>query len=127
MNGSGGTDHGTAGAAFLLGGAVAGGRVVHDWPGLRPRDLHEGRDLRPTLDLRAVWKGVLRDHLGLPERALATRVFPGSEAVAPLDGLVREPGARWPGAPAWLRPPGSGAHGPQRSVTRLPSATASLG
>ena len=68
---------------------MAGGRVVADWPGLAPAKLHEGRDLRPTLDLRAVWKGVLRDHLGVPERALADAVFPDSGGVAPLDGLVR--------------------------------------
>lgn len=89
MNGSGGTDHGTAGAAFVLGGAVAGGRVVADWPGLAPGQLHEGRDLRPTRDLRSVWKGVLRDHLSLSERVLADEVFPDTASVPPLEGLVR--------------------------------------
>ncbi len=89
MNGSGGTDHGTAGAAFVLGGAVAGGRVVCDWPGLGPGQLHEGRDLRPTRDLRSVWMGVLRDHMAVSETALHGEVFPGSAAVAPLAGLVR--------------------------------------
>ena len=71
-----GTDHGTATAAFLLGGAVQGGRVMADWPGLDPARLHDSRDLAPTLDLRAVFKGVLRDHLGLSETILATAVFP---------------------------------------------------
>src|SRR5262245_59895438 len=52
-NGTRGTDHGTGAAAFLLGGAVAGGRVVADWPGLGARSLYEGRDLKPTTDLRA--------------------------------------------------------------------------
>ena len=65
MNGTAGTDHGTGGAAFLFGGAVNGGRVLADWPGLRPNDLLEGRDLRPTTDLRAVMKGVL---VGPPRR-----------------------------------------------------------
>jgi len=82
-NGTRGTDHGTAGCAFLAGGAVAGGRLVADWPGLGERDLHEGRDLRPTLDLRAVTKGLLADRFGLPAAALA-RVFPDSEHVEPL-------------------------------------------
>ena len=55
-NGSRGTDHGTGAAAFLVGGAVNGGRVIADWPGLAPGKLHEGRDLRATLDLRAIWR-----------------------------------------------------------------------
>lgn len=88
-NGSRGTDHGTAGAAFLLGGAVAGGRVVADWPGLAPSALYEGRDLAPTLDLRSVLKGVLGEHLGVAERALETDVFPESRAAPLLHGLVR--------------------------------------
>lgn len=88
-NGTGGTDHGTAGAAFLVGGAVRGGRVVADWPGLAKSKLLQGRDLAPTTDLRAVFKGALRDHLGLPEAELARLVFPGSEKVGPLEGLIR--------------------------------------
>ena len=83
-----GTDHGTATAAFLLGGAVQGGRVMADWPGLDPARLHDSRDLAPTLDLRAVFKGVLRDHLGLSETILATAVFPDTPGIRPLDGLI---------------------------------------
>ena len=89
MNGSGGTDHGTASAAFVAGGAVAGGRVIADWPGLAAASLHEGRDLRPTRDLRSVWKGVLRDHLRIAESRLDGDVFPDSATVSPLDGLLR--------------------------------------
>jgi|SRR5579883_2299548 len=88
-NGTRGTDHGTATAAYLLGGAVRGGRVVADWPGLSRRGLYEARDLRPTLDLRAVMKGLLAQHLGIPERALESSVFPGSGEVRPLRDLVR--------------------------------------
>lgn len=89
VNGTRGTDHGTAAAAFLLGGAVAGGRVVADWPGLSPRALYQGRDLAPTLDLRCVFKGVLAEHLGIPTRALDETVFPGSSGAKPLRGLIR--------------------------------------
>ncbi|MGH8142701.1 MAG: DUF1501 domain-containing protein, partial [Steroidobacteraceae bacterium] len=88
-NGTRGTDHGTATAAYLLGGAVAGGRVVADWPGLSPRELYQDRDLRPTLDLRAVMKGLLAEHLAVPGRALESSVFPESGAARPLKGLVR--------------------------------------
>jgi uncharacterized protein (DUF1501 family) len=88
VNGNQGTDHGTAGAAFLAGGAVAGGRVQADWPGLGPGRLFEDRDLAPTLDLRAVAKGLLRDHLRLPAPAVEA-AFPDSAAVAPVGGLVR--------------------------------------
>jgi uncharacterized protein (DUF1501 family) len=89
INGTRGTDHGTGAAAFLLGGAVEGGRVVADWPGLARSNLYEGRDLRPTRDLRAVMKGVLHDHLGVSNSALNTGVFPESASVPALDGLIR--------------------------------------
>lgn len=89
VNGTGGTDHGTGGVALLLGGAVAGGRVVADWPGLAPGRLYEGRDLMPTTDLRAVAKAVLIDHLRLPAAAVEQQVFPSSAAVTPLAKLVR--------------------------------------
>jgi uncharacterized protein (DUF1501 family) len=88
-NGSGGTDHGTATVAFLVGGGVRGGRVVADWPGLAEPQLHQGRDLRPTIDIRAVLKGVLAEHLGVPPATLATEVFPASGDVTPLSGLCR--------------------------------------
>jgi len=87
VNGTGGTDHGTGTAAFVLGGAVAGGRVRADWPGLADGRLLEGRDLQPTTDLRALAKGLLTAHLGLPAAAVLA-AFPGSEAVAPATGLV---------------------------------------
>jgi uncharacterized protein (DUF1501 family) len=57
-----------------------------DWPGLKDADLQDGRDLKPTTDLRAVLKGVLKDHVD--DTALATRVFPDSAAVPPLASLV---------------------------------------
>lgn len=89
INGTRGTDHGTGSAAFLLGGAVAGGRVVADWPGLSRANLLDNRDVKPTRDLRAVMKGVLRDHLGVAPAALDTQVFPDSRSVRPLDGLIK--------------------------------------
>ncbi len=88
INGTRGTDHGTGAAAFVVGGAVAGGRVLADWPGLAPRQRYEGRDLRPTTDLRAIAKGLLAEHLGLGARALA-EVFPGSERVGGRPRHVR--------------------------------------
>jgi uncharacterized protein (DUF1501 family) len=88
VNGTDGTDHGTATTALLLGGAINGGRIVADWPGLKPAQLYEQRDLAATTDLRAVLKGVLRDHLGLSEQVLTAAVFPGSIGVRPLDGLI---------------------------------------
>jgi uncharacterized protein (DUF1501 family) len=89
INGTRGTDHGTATVAFLVGGAVAGGRVIADWPGLSARALYQGRDLAPTTDLRAVLKGLLAGQLEIPARALATDVFPDSANVEPLSGLLR--------------------------------------
>jgi uncharacterized protein (DUF1501 family) len=88
INGTEGTDHGTGTVALVAGGAVKGGRVISDWPGLKLANLYEARDLAPTTDLRAVLKGVLRDHLGLNERVLAEKVFPDSARVKPMAGLV---------------------------------------
>ena len=86
-NGSRGTDHGTAGAALVAGGAVRGGRVIAQWPGLGERDLYQARDLRATLDLRALFKAALVAQLGIGEAALETQVFPDSRGVRPLEGL----------------------------------------
>jgi uncharacterized protein (DUF1501 family) len=88
INGTQGTDHGTGTIALLAGGAVKGGRVISDWPTLKPASLYEGRDLKPTTDLRGVIKGVLSDHLGIGERVLAETVFPDSAAAKPIKGLV---------------------------------------
>ena len=88
INGTRGTDHGTATVAFLMGGAVAGGRVIADWPGLSTAALYQGRDLAATLDLRSVLKGLLTEHLSVPAGALDT-VFPDSAAAKPLRGLLR--------------------------------------
>jgi uncharacterized protein (DUF1501 family) len=88
INGTEGTDHGTATVALLVGGALRGGRVIADWPGLKEANLYESRDLKPTTDLRAVLKGILKDHLRADDRALAQNVFPGSDNVTPMAGLL---------------------------------------
>jgi uncharacterized protein (DUF1501 family) len=88
VNGDKGTDHGTASVAFVLGGAVAGGRVRADWPGLGAGKLFENRDLAPTVDLRSVAKGLLGAHLGLSGTTLGG-VFPGSESASSMSGLLR--------------------------------------
>ncbi len=88
INGTNGTDHGTGTIALLAGGALKGGRVIADWPGLKNANLYEGRDLAATTDLRAVLKGLLKDHLRVTDQALAGNVFPGSADVAAMGGLV---------------------------------------
>lgn len=80
VNGTGGTDHGSGGAAFVLGGAVKGGRVLADWPGLALKERYEGRDLRITTELRVVMRGLLADHLQVPRTLLDREVFPGIAA-----------------------------------------------
>lgn len=87
-NGTGGTDHGTASTALLLGGALKPGGIIGDWPGLAPNALFENRDLAPTLDLRGLFKGLLGEHLGLDRAALESRVFPGSPEARAVTGLV---------------------------------------
>jgi uncharacterized protein (DUF1501 family) len=89
VNGTGGTDHGTAGVAFLFGGAVAGGSVHAEWTGLNPAGLKDGRDLPARTDMRALFKAVLSDHFRISKQALDEHVFPDSAAVTPLHGLIR--------------------------------------
>lgn len=89
VNGTGGTDHGTASAAMLLGGAVRGGRIIADWPGLSDAALHEGRDLRPTAGLDNVIASATAAHFGIdPKRAVAA-MFPGERSARLFDGLIR--------------------------------------
>ncbi|HME21044.1 MAG TPA: DUF1501 domain-containing protein [Acetobacteraceae bacterium] len=88
INGTEGTDHGTATVALLVGGALNGGQVIADWPGVKESNLYENRDLKATTDLRAVLKGLLRDHLRIEEQALMADVFPDSEGVKPIEGCL---------------------------------------
>ena len=88
-NGSGGTDHGTGGAAFLFGGAVQGGQVKAEWVGLSSGALKDGRDQPARTDLRALFKGVLAEHMDVPGSALESAVFPDSTSAAPIKGLIR--------------------------------------
>ena len=89
QNGTRGTDHGTAGAAFLVGGAVKGGRVIADWPGLKTAQLYAGRDLKPTADLRSVTKAALRDHMGVNAAHIDRVVFPDSGSARATEGLFK--------------------------------------
>jgi len=77
VNGTGGTDHGTGGALVLAGGAIRGGRVYGDWPGLKEADLFNRRDLMPTGDIRASAAWLMRGLTGLDSAALEGQVFPG--------------------------------------------------
>ena len=88
VNGTRGTDHGTGTAAMLLGGAVRGGQVLADWPGLAKSQLYEQRDLRPTTDIRSVFKAVLRDHLRVSAGDIRSEVFPDSTSARALNDLI---------------------------------------
>lgn len=110
INGTHGADHGVGTVALLAGGAVAGGKVHAKWPGLAPAKLYEDGNLAPTTDLRAVFKGVLQDHLGVARSLLDATIFPSSSAIAPSTGLIRSPSASTAAAAsamasAPLRPP----------------------
>ena len=87
-NGTGGTDHGTASTALVMGGGLKSGGIVGDWPTLKRSALFEDRDVYPAVDLRGLSKGLLADHLGVDRRALDTLIFPDSAAVRPLTGIV---------------------------------------
>jgi uncharacterized protein (DUF1501 family) len=87
-NGTGGTDHGQASVAMVLGGPVAGGKVIADWPGLSPAALYEGRDLKPTTDLDALIAGLLAQHYGLEPARVMSALFPESGASAVRKPLI---------------------------------------
>lgn len=87
-NGDKGTDHGTAGAAFLFGGAVKGGVIQAEWTGLKPSALQDGRDQPARTDLRSVFKGVLSDHMRVARRDLESVVFPDSAGVRATGQLI---------------------------------------
>lgn len=87
-NGTGGTDHGQASAAMLLGGAVAGGKVVADWPGLSNGALYEGRDLKPTTDLDSLIGGALAQHYMLEPARVMTTLFPEARGTATGQPLI---------------------------------------
>ncbi|MET3667718.1 DUF1501 domain-containing protein [Caulobacter sp. 1776] len=88
VNGTGGTDHGTASTGLILGGALKRGGIVGDWPGLAQNALFENRDTAPTLDMRGLFKGVLAEHMGVDRAALESKVFPDSAGAKPVVGLV---------------------------------------
>jgi uncharacterized protein (DUF1501 family) len=88
-NGTGGTDHGTGTAAFLLGGTVAGGRVIANWPGLSSDRLYQNRDLAATLDLRSVFKTICQRQLGIATATVESKVFPDSREAPSLGDLLR--------------------------------------
>ncbi|SFJ75867.1 DUF1501 domain-containing protein [Caulobacter sp. UNC279MFTsu5.1] len=87
-NGTGGTDHGTGSTALVLGGGLKPGGIIGDWPTLKQEALFENRDVRPTLDMRGLFKGVLADHMGVDRAALETKVFPNSADAKAVTGLV---------------------------------------
>lgn len=88
INGTRGTDHGTASTALILGGGLKPGGMIGDWPGLSRSALFEDRDTAPTLDMRALFKGVLADHMGLDHHTLETQIFPDSGLARAVRGLV---------------------------------------
>lgn len=89
VNGTQGTDHGTGSVAMLMGGAVNGGRVVADWPGLADAALYEDRDLKPTLGLDAVIGSTLAAHFDLTPQIAARKLFPDVQMARPIQDLVR--------------------------------------
>ncbi|MBS0454569.1 MAG: DUF1501 domain-containing protein [Proteobacteria bacterium] len=89
VNGTGGTDHGTGAAAMLFGGAVQGGRVLADWPGLASSALYEGRDLRPTQDLYAVMAASAGETFGVDPQKVSRAVFAGARVASLPQHLVR--------------------------------------
>ena len=88
-NGTGGTDHGQGSVAMVMGGAVNGGRVIADWPGLKPNELYQGRDLRPTTGLDAVIAGAASESLGLDPHRTAAALFTQAGSTQPMTGLIR--------------------------------------
>ncbi|WP_116091728.1 DUF1501 domain-containing protein [Sphingomonas crusticola] len=88
VNGTGGTDHGTASVAMLFGGAVKGGRILADWPGLAQNALYEERDLKPTIGLDSVIAAAAAESFGLDPARAARTLFPAGSGESRIEGLV---------------------------------------
>jgi uncharacterized protein (DUF1501 family) len=88
INGTGGTDHGTGSMAMIIGGRVQGGKVLGQWPGLSENALYQGRDLAPTTDMRGIFRTVLYSHMHASEASLNNIIFPDSDAVSVIEGLL---------------------------------------
>jgi uncharacterized protein (DUF1501 family) len=89
VNGTGGTDHGTAAAVMLIGGAVKGGRVIADWPGLSQSALYENRDLKPTMALDALIAGAAGESLSIDPELVMRTIFKEGTGARPITGLIR--------------------------------------
>lgn len=77
VNGTAGTDHGTASAMFFAGGGLPEGPpVIADWPGLSDAALFQGRDLKPTADMGSIITASLAQHYGMAKSQL-TGLFHG--------------------------------------------------
>ena len=88
-NGSGGTDHGTAAVVMLIGGAVKGGRIIADWPGLSQSALYENRDLKPTMALDALIAGAAGETLSIDPDLVMRTIFKEGTGAKPITGLIR--------------------------------------
>lgn len=86
-NGNKGTDHGSANAMWVLGGAIAGGKVYGNWPGLNPASLYQNRDLAVTTDFRDVLAHILQAHLSMDANSIK-RVFPNYLPTNRIDFLT---------------------------------------
>ena len=89
VNGTGGTDHGTGAAAMLFGGAVKGGRVLADWPGLAAANLYEARDLKPTTELDGLIGGAVAEHFNVDPGRVMPALFPASPKARTVQGMLR--------------------------------------
>lgn len=76
INGTNGTDHGTASATLLYGGSLSGGTVLGDWPGLRQNDLYQNRDLKPTASLENVITSSVSSHFSLDPDQTRRTLYP---------------------------------------------------
>ena len=83
-----GTDHGTGGLAMLAGGAINGGRIAGEWPGLKPHQLYEGRDLLALNSYEALFKSLLIEHLGVDVSTIEDQIFPDSRSLQPMGGIL---------------------------------------
>lgn len=82
-----GTDHGTGGLAMLAGGAIKGGKIAGEWPGLSSKALYEGRDVLAANSYEGLFKSMLISHLGLEQSYVEDHVFPNSQSIFPMEGL----------------------------------------
>jgi len=89
QNGGNGTEHGYGTAIFMAGGLLKKSQVHTDWPGLKRKEMYEGRDLNATIDARSVYASAMSTVFDLDFKRIQKDVFWGEDLQNLSDKLFK--------------------------------------